>query len=113
MRYRVFITDSARNRIVDQARYIANESQSLKVAEHWLQQIYDAVDGLEAFPRRYALAVENDFRDYEIRRLVVGHYLLLFTIVDADQAVIVVGSRHGSQLPRSEDLPATQPDSEN
>lgn len=112
MSHRVLITRSARSRIVEQARYIASESQSLVVARRCLQQIYDAVDGLSDFLRRSALAVENDFREYEIRRLVVGRYLILFTIVEVDLTVIVIGFRHGSRLPRPDDLPEAQPDSE-
>jgi plasmid stabilization system protein ParE len=112
MSYRVLITNSARNRIVEQAKYIASESQSLSVAQRWLQQIYDSVDTLIDFPRRCAPAAENDLREYEIRRLVVGRYLIVFTIIDPDLTVIVIGFRHGSQLPRPDDLPDSQPDSE-
>ena len=47
-----------------------------------LEQVWDAVDSLEHLPRRAAKAQEDEFVAYEVRQLVVGGHLLLFTIDD-------------------------------
>jgi hypothetical protein len=36
---------------------------------------------------------------------LVGKYLLLYTVIEADRVVRVVGFRHGARLPRRGDLP--------
>jgi len=109
MSYRVLITAPARAKILEQGRYIAVDRQAPLNAARWLERVFDAADTLADFPRRCALAPENDFRDYEIRRLLVGDYFLLFTIVEEDQTVWVIGFRHGSRLPRANELPHEPP----
>jgi toxin ParE1/3/4 len=104
MSYRVLITAAARAKILEQARYIAVDCEAPLNAERWLERVLDAADTLAAFPRRCPLAPENDFRDFEIRRLRIGDYFLLFTIVEKNRTVWVIGFRHGSRLPRPEEL---------
>ena len=99
MSYRVLITLAARAKILEQARYIAVDGQSPVNAARWLERVFDASDTLSAFPQRCPVAAENDFRDYEVRRLLVWDHALLFTIVESDQTVWVIGFRHGSRLP--------------
>lgn len=64
-----------------------------------------AVASLQTLPRRLALAEEDQHVAYEVRRVVVGQHLLLFTIDEANERVIVVGFRHGRQLPVVDELP--------
>ena len=109
MSYRVLITPSARAQILEQGRYIGVDRQAPLNAARWLERVFDAADTLAEFPRRCKLAPENDFRDYEIRRLLIGDYFLLFTIVEEDQTVWVIGFRHGSRLPRPNELPNAPP----
>jgi len=45
-----------------------------------------------------------NFRAYEIRRLLIGDYILLYTIVEETRTVWVIGFRHGSRLPRPDNL---------
>jgi hypothetical protein len=47
-----------------------------------------------------------------VRRVIVGNHLLLFTVDEADRQVWVIGFRHGSRLPRPEDLPDVRPGGE-
>jgi hypothetical protein len=60
---------------------------------------------LERFPRRAARAQEDELVAYEVRQIVVGTYVLLFTIDDDQRKIRVLGLRHGHRLPRPEDLP--------
>lgn len=107
-KYSVEITDAAFVAIRNQARYIAIECKAPENAKRWLEQVWDAIDSLEQWPRRAAKAQEDAFVDYEIRQLVVGSHLILFTIDDERRRVWVVGLRHGRHLPRPEDLPEDQ-----
>ena len=61
--------------------------QSPENAKHWLERVLDAVDSLEHLPRRGAKAQEDEFVAYEVRQLVVGSHLLLFSIDDEQRKV--------------------------
>jgi hypothetical protein len=74
-----------------------------------LRQVWDAVDGLETMPNRHNLAEEDAFVPYEVRRVIVGNYFLLFTIDEPARAVWVIGFRHGGRLPRPHQLPPEPP----
>jgi len=107
--YRVVITDEARARILEQARYIAVEAQAPLNAARWLTRVFEAADSLETMPHRCALAPENGYRPYEVRAMNVDGFLLLFTVSDDERLVIVLNARHGRQLPRPTELPETDP----
>lgn len=109
MKYRVETTDVARDLIREQARYIAVDRQAPLNAARWLEQVWDAVDGLEQMPARCPLAEEDGTKPYEVRRALVGDYVLLFTIDERARTVWIIGFRHGGRLPRPDDLPDAMP----
>ena len=109
MRYSVGITDAAFDAIRQHARYIAVDCQSPLNAKKWLQKVFDEIDALEHMPARHNLAPESDFKTYEIRRALIGDYLILFTIDETASMVWVIGFRHGSRLPRPNALPDKPP----
>jgi plasmid stabilization system protein ParE len=113
MTYQVEVTDAAFDAIREQARYIAVECQAPINAARWLEQVWDVIDGLETMPERHARAAEDAFKPYEVRRALVGQYLILFTIDETQHKVSVIGFRHGSRMPRPDDLPDARPNEEN
>ena len=106
MTYRVVIVAAAKQRIEDQAAYIATEQDAPERAVEWLQRIFDAIDGLAEMPRRYQRATEDTWRDYEIRRFSIGMFMLFYTIVEETQTVWVIHAKHVRQLTRREVLAA-------
>ncbi len=60
---------------------------------------------LDIFPHRFGLAEEDAHRSYEIRRLIFGNYLAIYTIDEVRKTVKVVGFRHGARLPQPDELP--------
>ena len=112
MKYTVEITDVAFEAIREQARYIAIKGNAPLNAQRWLEQVWDVIDGLEQMPQRHNLATESSFKTYEVRRVLLGSYLILFTIDESTGKVWVVGFRHGYRLPRPNDLPELPPSSE-
>lgn len=105
MSYAVRITPLAEASIREQARYIAIDEHAPLNAARWLERIYTAADTLSTWPRRCGLAEEDAHRPYEIRKLSVDGYLLLFTIEQATHTVWIIATRHGRQQPRPADLP--------
>ena len=109
MTYAVRLTDQTRAAIRAQARYIAVDGHAPLNAARWLDRVMDAIESLEHFPHRCALAPENDKRPYEIRKINVGDYLLLLTIDEDAKTVWVIGFRHGRQRQRPDELPPNTP----
>lgn len=103
----VEMTASARTAILEQARFISLTKKQPRNAEQWLDSVWDAIDSLEHFPRRARLAAEDRFRSYEVRQLIVGEQILLFSIDEAQRRVWVIGLRGAAQRPRPQDLPST------
>jgi len=104
-RYTVRVSVLAAEKISEYGFYIAEQSGSVEIAERWLAQVYAAIDKLHYSPRRFVFAEENAHRDYGIHRQIIGKYLALYTIVEDTQTVLVIGFRHGHQLPRLDELP--------
>ena len=71
-----------------------------------LEKVWETIDSLEGNPRRGAKAEEDSYVEYEVRQLVVGGILLLFTVDDERKTVWVMGLRHGHRLVRPDDLPS-------
>jgi len=105
--YTVSVSSFAAEKIAEYGFYIAEQSGSPTIAEHWIARVYATMEKLHYSPCRFVFAEENDYRDYEIRRQIIGKYLALYTIDDAMKSVLVIGFRHGHRLPRSGDLPET------
>ena len=103
--FAVEMTASCVEAIAEQARYIAMVAQAPANAQRWLKKVLEAVDSLETWPCAASLAEEDAYVAYEVRQLVVGSHLLLFS-VDQDQGrVWIIGLRHGHRLPRPGSLP--------
>jgi len=84
------------------------EADSPEHARKWAKGVMDAIESLRVFPRRYALAPENDTFPQEIRHLLHGKrggiYRIIFTV--QEDVVNVLHIRHGAQEP------AAPPDTE-
>jgi hypothetical protein len=74
-----------------------------------LWRILDAADTLDDMPRRCSTAKEDRRRPYKVRKLNVGGYLWLFTIVEAAETVWVIGFRQERMMHRPDDPPEEPP----
>lgn len=107
MTYTVFVTVTAHEQIARYCRYIAEDQHAPENARRWSDRVYEAIESLHYHPYRCELAAENAYRDYEIRRLRIGRYLVLYSVDENQQRVYVIGFRHGARLPRPNDLPVS------
>jgi plasmid stabilization system protein ParE len=110
MSYTVYVTEATYEQISRYVKYIAEEQRAPLNARRWQDRVYTAIESLDYHPYRCELAPENAYRDYEIRRLRIGRYLALYTIVEEQQRVYVIGFRHGARLPRPQELPPSLDD---
>lgn len=108
-KYSVEITALASAALREYARYIAVDCEAPLNARRWLASVLECIDSLEQFPSRAPLALEDAFVPYEVRQLVIGDYLALFTFDDHHRTVWILDFRHGYRLPRPFDLPEKPP----
>lgn len=106
--YDVRISPSVVNRIAEYATHIAEDSGSADVARRWTQSVYQKINTLNVCPKRYVLAQENDHRAYEIRRQLIGNYVIFYSVDEESTTVSVIGFRHAKRLPIIEDLPQNE-----
>ncbi len=93
MRYVVIVTPEAEANIAAAYEYIAERSPLN--AARWLRDLYQQIDGLEEFPRRFGEAREQAHVFTEIRQAIFKSHRIIFTIDDASGTVYVVYVRHG------------------
>ncbi|MEE9390934.1 MAG: type II toxin-antitoxin system RelE/ParE family toxin [Planctomycetota bacterium] len=105
MTYRVIVTSAVERLILGQAAYIAIEQSDPERAEKWVQKVFNETEKLDEMPRRFQKATEDASRDYEVRRMRVGQYLLFFTIVEETKTVWVIHAKSTRQKTRPHDLP--------
>jgi plasmid stabilization system protein ParE len=95
MKYRIDITAPA---VADVEELHAFVSQvSVEFADRQLRLIEKAIEGLEEFPNRYALAPEAKTHKRVLRHLIVGHFRVLF--MASLETVHILRVRHAAQAP--------------
>lgn len=100
MRFRVLVMPQAREEILGQARWILSESRTPTVAQRWMDGVYAGIETLQTEPRSHPVAEDDGRGGVEIRKLVMGGYTLLFTVLDDEGEVHVVDARGRGKLPR-------------
>lgn len=109
MTYTVRLTDQTLQAIEEQATYIAVECAAPLNAARWLDRVNTAIDSLALWPRRCALAEEDQSRPFEIRHLIVDSHYLVFTIDDEQNTVWIISFRYGGMEPKLGELPGGGP----
>ncbi len=105
MNYRVVISEETLDQVERFLDYIEFVQQAPLIASRWWRKALSQIRSLKDFPHRCPYAPENDKRDYEVRMMIVDRCLFLYNVNDQDRVVRILAFRHGSQQPRSEDLP--------
>ncbi len=106
MKYGVVIAAQAEQEIGEQTEYIARDKPL--AAKNWLVKLYAAIEELEAFPRRHPVAEElSATLGFELRRMVVGNYLIFYRVDEARGVVEVLRFRHGARRIEGEENPPT------
>jgi plasmid stabilization system protein ParE len=93
MAYQVIIEAPAQEDIKAALEWMAQSSG--RQATLWYDDLMEAIERLENFPRRCARAPENKYVKEEIRQLLFEKYRILFTI--RDEYVHVLHVRHQAQ----------------
>lgn len=103
MKYKVVVSEEALEDIQAVFHYIG-EAECLPItARRWVDSIETAIKGLHYMPYRYPRYEFQIAEAGELRKLVVGRYLVLYTISDAEHQVsvyrVVCGRQDIASLP--------------
>ncbi len=105
MKYAVHLTPDVEDDIFNQYAYIAVDKQQPQNAEAWLAEAYEATTTLDEMPSRYGLALENEYKDYEVRHLTVKGFTFLFTVFEDRKETWVLSGRGSGMEANPERLP--------
>ena len=94
-RYHLIISPCASADINAIHQYIANDSE--QNAASMIEQLVDALDGLEEFPHRYRVAEHLKSGRGETRVMLVPPYLVYYRILEKQLAVRIITIRHGAR----------------
>jgi len=89
-KYRVKISDLAKQDIRGIARYIKYNLQEAAIAEKTTETILDAILTLEDMPARISLVNDKRLANKQVRGLRVKNYLVFFRINSATMTVEII-----------------------
>lgn len=95
MRYQVLRTATADEQIQDIVAYLVSLSGGSQTALKFLDQLEEAADRLAVFPKTGMVPRWGTLAKRGYRAMTVGEYLLLYTIDDEEQRVVVEAVVHG------------------
>jgi plasmid stabilization system protein ParE len=96
MKYKVNISPKAQAHIIAAYAYISDRSP-LNGAK-WFREVYEKIESLERFPRRFGFAREQSHLDpsIEIRQLIYKSHRIGFWVDDRSKTVHVLFVRHSA-----------------
>ncbi len=93
--HKILIPNSVKNALQKQVEYIAFDQKNPAEALKWLDGIIDAIQSLEKFPERCAIALENYYiksgQEILVRHLIYKKsFRVIFTIVKNEVRILSV-----------------------
>ena len=88
MKYQVLMTSHALDDIGELFEYIQTAFMEPRIAVKMKDAILAAIDSLEDFPLRNALAIDEPLHSQGIQKLMVKNYYIIYHVVD-DRVIII------------------------
>ena len=90
MNYQLHITSTAKQDITKAVDYIEFTLKNPDAANNLLDVVTEQINSLANFPQRFHLVDEPILASWDIRFIVINHYLAFYTIDEKNQNVIIV-----------------------
>ncbi len=88
--YRVFMTKSATEDLVDISSYIANDLKEPAIAGKLVEKIKASVMRLAEFPLRNSLVSDERLAAFGFRKTMIDNYIVFYTVLEKDKTITVV-----------------------
>ena len=93
--YNIHIPPRAEKDMRGIAAHITNELGQPDTARKIITALKEGISSLREMPERYAKVADKRLAKKGIRRLIVGNYLVFFTIDEPRRAVRIIGVLYG------------------
>lgn len=97
MEYKLEITQAADHDLRGIVRYMTEELQAPQAAERFLQQVDACYDHIRAFPAMYSPCETPALKTGDLRKAVIGNYVLVYQTEEAKQLATVLRFFYGRQ----------------
>jgi len=98
MSYRILYAPSFQDDVDQYLAYLISEKVAKATIEQWFTKLYDQVDGLDQWPKRFPVdPTQTEPTGRETRKMNVGDYLVFYQIDEGAHQVNIVAFMHGAQ----------------
>lgn len=98
MSYRILYAPSFQDDVDQYLEYLISEKVVIATIEQWFTKLYDQVDGLYKWPKRFPVdPIQTEAAGRETRKMNVGDYLVFYQIDEGAHQVNIVAFMHGAR----------------
>jgi plasmid stabilization system protein ParE len=98
MNYKVHYTATVIEDLDQKLDHLRRERVSPELISDWFERLFDHIDSLAEWPKRFAVSEEQtDLRGREVRKTNFGEYLIFYEVDDLERRVNVIAFRHGAR----------------
>ena len=90
MKYKVILTDTAKQDLREIALYIAEESKDKEIAKAFVNELREKAKKLQEYPNRGALPDDRILKALGYKFLVHKEYLLFYMVNESEKTVYVM-----------------------
>ena len=87
--YKIIFTDEFDEEIQQIYDYISKNLKEKEIADRFISKVYGRIEDLKIFPKMYIKIEKMDRLHNEYHRLVVNNYIVLYTVDELNQRVII------------------------
>ena len=87
--YKIIFTDEFDEEIQQIYDYISKNLKEKEIADRFISKVYGRIEDLKIFPKMYMKIEKMDRLHNEYHRLVVNNYIVLYTVDELNQRVII------------------------
>ncbi len=88
-RYKVFLTEKARDNLLELRRYVVEALKEENTASEYLHAISKAVMSLDEMPMRYKIIEDEPFNSMKLRRMIVKNFYVYYSVDKRNNTVFV------------------------
>ena len=87
--YKIIFTEEFDEEIQQIYDYISKNLKEKEIADRFISKVYGRIEDLKIFPKMYMKIEKMDRLHNEYHRLVVNNYIVLYTVDELNQRVII------------------------
>lgn len=94
-KYNIEISEDERLDLKDISKYIKNNLQQSDVAKKLINRIRRAIYNHPNNPKLYSIIDDDYIRKLELRKIIVGNYIIFFKVIDSIYKIQIIRIMYG------------------